>query len=95
LKRHPAWAVAAAILAEGEYRLNYKYLAEEVISTNLSGLKEEEGKTPWQTLGKVMRDYPDIFGWFDGDYWVKDAELALENKKVRAAFDALKDKQSK
>ena len=92
MKRHSAWAVAAAILIQDRKSMHYTELADKVMHTNLTGLSDEGGSTPEQTMGSAIRAH---YGIFEqnlpdaGCYYIEDRGAAMRDPKVRAAFEAL------
>ena len=95
MKRHSAWAVAAAVLILEEEAMHYTTIADRVIQSDLSGLSDDGGSTPSQTIGAAIRSHSDIFqpdwGAGAGYYYVLDEEEALQNVKVKAAFESLRN----
>lgn len=59
----PAWAVAAAVMIGRQIMgpTHYAVISEMVVATGLSALGRLNGKTPSQSMGKMMRDHTDIF----------------------------------
>ena len=102
MKRHSAWAVAAAILIDEDDALHYEELARRVIKTNLTGLAEDGGATPVKTmrsnLTKTKR--PDGRDVFEEDFFadkgyfcVIDPEKTRQMPKVAEAIEALRTKK--
>ncbi len=96
MKRHSAWAVAAAIILREENAMHYSVLTDRVIKSDLSGLSEEGGNTPEQTLGAALRAHYEIFEpdylAGEGCYYIPDVASAKQNPKIKAAIEDLERK---
>lgn len=74
--------------------MHYTEIADQVIQSGISGLSDEGGRTPQQTMGAQIRNHSDIFQpdceAGAGYYYIPDDDEAKANPKVRDALQALK-----
>lgn len=84
------WVVGAAVLVEAGTNLHYKEIAERVKHSGLAKLGDN-GVTPAQSMGKIMRDYDNIFTMLgDGYYGLVDSEAVQNNWEIASAVARLR-----
>ncbi len=97
-KKYDMWVIAATYLF-GDLSGHYKDITNYILETDLTTLGEK-GKTPWQSVGRMLRDtvidgehvfYPNG----DGVYSLWDEEKIRKHKDVQSAYDYIKNNKPK